>query len=192
MIDLPPPSYEQTIEAVYQCGVPRSNIRIAYEDYLQSDEVTISDVGAVSDAKLRCVRKAVHPFYILTLANLEHRSAFYELERKDDRPVHRQQAREWARSKGWTARIPKFNESVGIQAFARALEVACELRVRSAIVAIRSRSLTVRPEFFTNSNFEDSGKALECLTRMFAASNADEHGVRFVFIGNEASVEEKN
>jgi hypothetical protein len=192
MIDLPPPSYEQTIEAIQHCGVARSRIRIKYEDYLQSDEVTISNIGTVSDAKLRCVRKAVHPFYILTLTNPEHQSAFNELERKDGRPIYRQQARDWVRSKGWTARIPAFNESAGIEAFAQALEVACELRAGSAILALGSRSLTVRDEFFKNSSFEDSSKILECLTQMFAASNADEHGVRFGFIGNEASVAEKN
>ena len=191
MIDLPPPSYEQTIEAIHQCGVPRSNIRIAYEDYLQSDEVTIGDVGAVTDDKLRCVRKAVHPFYILTLANAEQRSAFYELARKDDQPVLRQQVREWVQSRGWTARIPAFNGAEGIEAFARALEGACELRAGSAVIALGSHALTVRPNFLSGSGFEQSGKAFECLMQMFAASNADDHGVRMVLIGNEAISEEK-
>jgi hypothetical protein len=191
VIDLPPPSYEQTIEAVEKCGVARSSIRIAYEDYLQSDEVTINDIGVVSDDKLRCVRKAIHPFYILTLVNSEQQSAFYELARKDDRPVYRQQAREWVKVRGWIARVPVFEEVEGIEAFAQALEGACELKAGSAIVANGSRTLTVRPDFFTRSSFEQSGKALECLTQMFAASNADEHGVRLVFIGNEAVVEEK-
>ena len=135
MIDLPPPSYEQTIEAIHQCGVARSSIRIAYQDYLQSDEVTISDIGAVSDEKLRCVRKAVHPFYILTLAKSEQQSAFYELAGKDDRPVYRQQAREWVQAKGWTDRIPVFDEGEGIEAFARALEGACDINAGRAIVA---------------------------------------------------------
>ena len=191
MIDLPPPSYEQTIEAIHQCGVQRANIRIAYEDYLQSDEVTISDIGAVTDDKLRCVRKAVHPFYILTLAHPEQRSAFYDLARNDDRPVLREQAREWVQSRGWSARIPSFNESEGIEAFARALEGACELKAGSAIMVHGSNSLTFRPNFFSGSSFEQSGKTLECLMQIFAASNANDHGVRVVLVGNEAIAEEK-
>jgi hypothetical protein len=191
VIDLPPPSYQQTIEAIHQCGVQRANIRIAYEDYLQSDEVTISDIGAVTDDKLRCVRKAVHPFYILTLADPEQQRAFYVLVEKDDHPVYQRKAKEWVQSKGWAARIPAFNEAEGIEAFARALERACELNPGSAIIANGSRALTVRPDFFAGSNFRQSGKALECLMKMFAASNADEHGVRLVFTGNEAIAEEK-
>jgi hypothetical protein len=191
VIDLPPPSYEQTIEAIHQCGVQRANIRIAYEDYLQSDEVTISDIGVVTDDKLRCVRKAVHPFYILTLAKSEQQSAFHELAQKDDRPVHQQQAREWVRLRGWSARIPAFSEAEGIEAFARALEGACELKAGSAIIVRGSNALTVRPDFFSGSSFEQSGKAIECLMQMFAASNADEHGVRLGFTGNEAIAEEK-
>jgi hypothetical protein len=192
VIDLPPPSYEQTIEAIHACGVPSANIRVVYEDYLQSDEVTISDIGELSDNKLRCVRTAVHPFYILTLANPKQQSAFYELERKDNRPVVRQMAREWAKSKGWTARIPAFDPSEGVEAFAHALESACKLKAGSAVMAQGSRALTVSSEFLTRSSVAQSGKVLECVMRMFDASNADEHGLRLVFIGNEAFVEEKN
>lgn len=192
MIDLPPPSYEQTIQANQSCGVTSSNIRIKYEDFLQSDEVTISDIGEVTESKLRCVRRAVHPFYILTLAKSEQRSAFYDLARKDDFPEQRQKAREWIQAKGWTARIPAFDENQGIELFAQTLERACELKAGSVLSSNGSHFLIVRPELFTKANFRASGKAVECLMNMAVASNAEEHGIQFGFMGNEAFVKDKN
>ena len=80
-----PPGYQETIDAVAQCGVPRGNVVVSYEDELQSDEVRISDVGEMTDQKLTCLTTAVHPFYILTLQNKAQRSAFVAKWRIDDR-----------------------------------------------------------------------------------------------------------
>ncbi len=192
MIDLPPPSYEQTVQAITSCGVEDSKIRIKYEGYLQSDEVTISDVGEVTDDKLRCTRKAVHPFYILTLEKPEQQTAFYDLASKDDRPAQLQKAREWAQSQGKIAQMPVFSESEGVSAFVRALERSCDLKSGSVFAVKGSRFLALQPELVSQLSFEQSSKVLECVMQMFAASNADEHGISFGFIGNEATVEEKN
>ena len=191
MIDLPPPSYEQTIQAVEHCGVTRTNIRIKYEDYLRSDEVTISDIGEVTNGKLRCIRKAVHPFYILTLERSEQQTAFHELAREDNRPEQARKAREWAQSRGKTAEIPVFSEAEGVGSFVLALEHSCDLKPGSVFVDKESRFIALNPKFFSASRFRQSSKVLECFMQMFAASNGEDHGFRFGIIGNEAVVEEK-
>ena len=186
MIDLPPPTYERTIEAIVRCDIPRGNIQIKYEDYLQSDEVTITDLGEVSEAKLRCLKNAVHPFYVLTIEDETQRAAFYEFSEREDRPRQRAEAQDWLRSQGLLDRLPSFDRNQGISEFAKSLERSCGLREGSALLAYGASSLTLLPEFHASDDLEMSAKALHCLLRMFAASDASEHGIRFGFIGNEA------
>jgi len=191
MIDLPPPSYEQTIVSIVQCGVPRANIRIEYADYLQSDEITIADLGGVTDQKFGCLKASVHPFYVLTLVNVDQRAAFYRYSEREDRPKARAAARTWARSRGLSDRVPMFDPKLGIRKFAAALESVCGLRRGRALTTMGGTFLTVLSDFFSMKPFERSTRSLECITQMFAASNAPENGVQFGFIGNEAIAEEE-
>jgi hypothetical protein len=135
VIDLPPPNYQQTVEALVRCEVPRANIKIVYQDYLQSDEVSISDLGEVTDQKLRCVKTAVHSFYILMLENQAQQVTFYEFSEREDRPRWKAEALETLRSRGLIGRLPNFDPTLGVQAFGEALEGACGLHPRSAIRA---------------------------------------------------------
>ena len=193
MSDLPPPGYEQTIEAIAQCDIPRANIRIAYQDYLQSDEITISDLGPVTEAKLGCLRNAVHPYYILTLTNEAQHVAYYEYAERVDRPKLKAEAREWLQSQGLLPRIPSFNSAIGLVSFATAIENACSLQSGSALKQSSPTTLMVQPSFLLGTNFADSTRALQCITQMFTASNADQYDIRLVFVGNEAdSAQEEN
>jgi hypothetical protein len=191
VIDLPPPSYEQTIEAIVQCEIPRGNVRIRYEDYLQSDEVTIIDLGAVTEDKLRCLRGAVHPFYILTIEDMTQRAAFYEFSEREDRPKQKAAALDWLRSEGLLHQLPVFRAGQKLEDFAVAVELACGLDAGSALMVWDEASITVRPNALSTKEFEKSAKDMWCLTQMIAASNAHENNVRFVIIGNGPASEEE-
>lgn len=191
MIDLPPPTYEQTVAAIVKCDIPRANIRIAYEGELQSDEITITHLGQVTDAKLHCLKVAVHPFYLLTIADQEQQAAFYDFSQREDRPRQKADAMEWLRQKGLLDRLPRFDPNERLEQFAERLENACGIDRGKALMTLGPLSLTVRPDILQTSDFEKSGEDIYCLTQMFAASSADEHGVSFGFIGNEAYAEEK-
>ncbi len=191
MIDLTPPSYEQTVDAIAKCDISRADIRIAYADYLQSDEVTITDLGALTDTKLRCLKSSVHLFYILTIVDEAQRAAFYEFSEREDRPIQKKEALDWLRLNGLLDRAPYFEPRHDVEAFAVALETACGLKPNSALMLHGTSLITVRPDFVSSKDFEKSARSLECLSRMFAASDASENGIRFGFIGNEAYVEEQ-
>ena len=186
MIDLPPPNYEQTIEAIVQCEIPRANISIAYQDYLQSDEITISDLGALTTEKLRCLKSAAHPFYILTIEDEAQRTAFYRFSERDDRPQRLAEARDWLRTNGMLDRPPSYDPRLGINAFAIALETACGLAPGSALAPHGASALAIRPDFVLSQDFEALTGPLTCLNQMFTASNAAEHEISFVLIGNAA------
>jgi hypothetical protein len=189
-IPLPPPNYEQTIQAIESCGIATGKILIKYQDYLQSDEVTLSDIGKITSAKLRCLRTAVHPFYILTLARAEQRDAFDELYRTDRRPEELRKAKQWAGARGKTAQIPVFDKAGGVTVFARALERSCDLKEGSVFVDEGNRFLALNRGYAAGLNFDEGVKIFECVMQMFTASNAEENGIRFGFVGYEA--EEKN
>ncbi len=191
MIDVPPPSYEQTIEAIAKCDIPRSNISIKYEDYLRSDEVTISDLGKVDDAKLRCLKAAVHPFYILTLAEPAQQAAFYEFARREDRPAEKAAALEWARSRKLIDKVPNYIRDESLQSFGNRLETACGIQPGSTLEVFNGDFLTIRRDVILGGDFKKLSGKTECLMNVFTASDAQEHGIRFGFVGNEAFVEEK-
>lgn len=185
MIDLPPPSYEQTIEAIVRCEIPRGGARVAYADYLQSDEVTIPDLGKVTDDKLRCLKGAIHPFYILTIEDMAQRAAFYEFSEREDSPKQKADALDWLRAKGLLGRLPLFNSGQNLDAFAVAVELACGLEAKSSLMVVDKSWITIKPEASSIETFEKSALNLECLMNMIAASNARENGIRFGFVGNE-------
>lgn len=191
MIDVPPPSYEQTIETIAKCGIPRANIRVQHEDLLQSDEVTISDLGEVNDSKLRCLKKAVHPFYILTLSDPVQQSAFHDFSRREDRPAEKAAALEWARARKLTDKVPNYVRDETLKSFGERLEAACGLRPGSTLEVFAGDFLTIKREVILASDIQKLGHLTECVMTMFAASDASEHGVKFGFIGNEAFAEEK-
>lgn len=190
MIDLPPPSYEQTIEAIVECDIPRGNVRVAYADYLQSDEVTITDLRPITDKKLRCLKDAVYPFYILSIEDASQHRAFSEFSRREDRPKEKSEALDWLRTKGMLSRLPAFDSGQSLADFAIAVELACDLESGTALMATGKSWIAVRPDAFSVDTFEKSALDLECLTKMFAASDAYEGGVSFGFIGSEAVSEE--
>jgi hypothetical protein len=191
VIDLPPPSYEQTIEAIVRCEIPRGNVRVAYASYLQSDEVTVTHLGTVTDEKLRCLKGAVHPFYILTIADMDQRAAFYEYSEREERPKEKSDALDWLRAKGLLARLPIFDSGKSLEDFAVAVELACDMEAESALMVFDKSWITVRPDALSIETFEKWPLDLECLTKMMAASDAHENGVRFGFVGNAAIPEEK-
>ena len=186
MIDLPPPpNYEQAIEAIAQCEIPRENVQISYQDYLQSDEIRISDIGIVTEEKLRCLNNAVHPFYVLTLVDKRQMNKFYSVVEIEDRSKRKAEAREWLRANDLLERMPEFDPARGLGEFAAEVEKACGLDRNSALILLEDTGLALDPDFIRSVDFMKRGEAFMCLGRMIAASNADEHGISLGFIGNE-------
>lgn len=190
MIDLPPPTYAQQTELLVHCEIPRANIRIAYEDYLQSDEITISSLGAITDEKLRCLKVALHPAYILTIKDEVQQSAFSKLSRLIDRPDEIAGALKWLRSKGFEGQVPSFDAEKGLDAFAHEVEDACGFKRGSAFMENGGSMLAVRRDFMPEGDFEQISDAIGCLMSMFSASNAVESGISLGFIGNAARGEQ--
>jgi hypothetical protein len=188
---MPPPPYEQTIEAVTACGVPASSIRIFYQDELQSDVVTIGDLGGIDEDRLLCVRRAVHPFYIIEIDNEEQRRAFHAVTYRQDRQRLRAEATEWLQANGMQERVPRFEAEQGLESFARSLEAACGLSPGSALETYGEFSLTFRREFLQRSLIARGYERTACLMRMISASNAEEHDISLVMIGNEALNEDE-
>lgn len=182
----PPPSHERTIAAIAACGVPAAKVRIAYEDELQSDLVTIADLGGSDEARFRCLREAVHPYYILDVYSAPQRDSYLAFAAREYRREARAQALVWLRAKGKLAAVPHYDPGKGLEAFARALEAACSIREGSVLDASPASGLTFRRSFVERLHLDTSDR-FNCLIHMIAASNAGRHDVHLTLIGGEAS-----
>lgn len=183
MIPLPPAGYEQTVEAIAACGVPKGNIRIAYADELQSDVVTISDLGEVSEVKFQCLHQAIRPFYTVFIEAADQRVAYYSFVDREDRKRARTEAIVWLRSREMLDLVPRFDPEEGLERFAMAIEAVCSIRSGSALKALGSTTLTFRRGFLDGA-LDNDMDMLTCLRHVYSASNADENGVRLGFVGN--------
>lgn len=184
MTDLPPPSYEQTIEAITRCDIATTAVQIKYVDYLQSDEITISHLGTITEDKLRCLKNSVHPAYILTIKDMAQRETFYDFSEREDGPKQRSDALDWLKAKGMLDRLPAFTPGQKLEDFAVAVELACDLKAGSALMVSDDSWISIQPGAISIESYEKSSRDLECLLKMFAASEAYENGVKFGFIGN--------
>lgn len=183
MIDLPPPTYTQQVEAIVQCGIPRENIQIAYETGLQSDLITLGHTGELTEEKLRCLKAGIHPFYDVILKDQAQQSVYHDYSWQVDQQDRKIEAREWVQKKGLQNRVPTYDKNDGLTAFATALETACGLKPGSTVKAQGKSSLAVNPELSKNG-LETSASALECVMNLFSASDAGDHGIEIGFIGN--------
>jgi hypothetical protein len=180
------PTHERIITALNACGVPRAKVRITYEDELQSEFVRIGDLGGSDEARFQCVRKVIFPAYIVDLSAAPQGEAYYAFDRREGAKLARAEAVEWLKTRGLLDRVPRYDARKGLKAFARALETACSIRPGSVFETHDSSGLTIRRSFFGDSMTSDVHDQLTCLLQMESASNAQQHGINFGFVGNEA------
>ena len=182
----PPPTYERTIAAIAACGIAAAQVRITYEDELQSDIVTVADLGGSDEARFRCLREAVHPYYILDVYSAPQRDSYLAFAAREYRREARAQALAWLEAKGKLAAVPHYDPGKGLERFARGLEAACSIREGSVLDVTPRSGLFFRRSFVEQLHFDTSNR-FDCLIHMIAASNAGRHDVHLTAIGGEAS-----
>lgn len=182
----PPPTYERTTAAIAACGVAAAQVRITYDDELQSDFVRIGDLGGSDEARFRCLRKAVHHHYVLDLSAAPQRDSYYAFAAREYRRAERVRALAWLEAKGKLATVPHYDPGRGLERFARALEAACSIREGSVLDASPRYGLAFRRSFVKQLHLDASDR-FDCLIHMIAASNAGSHDVHLTAIGGEAS-----
>jgi hypothetical protein len=188
-IATPDPGRDRTVRAIAACGVAAAEVRITYDDDLQSDLVRIGDLGGSDEARFHCLRKVVFPDYFVDVSAAPQREAYYAFTRREDHKLARAHARAWLKARGLLDRVPRFDPGTGVEAFARSIESACSIRPGDALEARGASGITIRQAFFGDSMTTKFPDDFSCLTRMFDASNANEHDIILGFIGNAAAGE---
>jgi hypothetical protein len=183
---VPDPNHEQTIRAIAACGVPPGNIRITYEDELQSDLVRIGDLGGSDEARFRCLREAVDPSYIVDASASAQNEAYRAFSLREDRREAKAEAIAWLAARGKLGKVLRFDPAGGPEKFARAIEAACSIRRGSALETLGESGLTIRPDFLEKTIRSSAHDQFTCLLKMTAASDADTHDVHLMMVGNEA------
>lgn len=188
---LPPPTPEQTVEALAACGADAANIRIAYDEELQSDVVTIGSRSGVDQTKLPCIAGAVHPFYLVHFEDPATDAAYSTLVWEQARRRAALAGREWLRERGLLQGMPRFRPGkVPLTKFVRDVEVHCSVRPGRAIEIVTPSSVTLRSDFMESIVASDNRRhadRMTCLMNVLAASDLAAGGVAFGFVGSEAA-----
>jgi len=186
MIDIPPPppAPAQQIEAISRCGIPAEKITVSNEAELQSEVVSISDAGEVTEQKWVCLLDAVHPFYSLQLEDPGQRASFYEVEQRERQKRARAESTAWLRARGMLDRVPPYERGSDISAFARAVEEACSIPTGTMLQA-KGDHLTFRRDAPARLIGDGATDKLACLMHVMFASNAPGSGMMFGIVGND-------
>ena len=143
----------------------------------------------LTDHQITCLsaseRHPPHPILMFSDQDVSRR--YYELQHQQERV----DAKEWLRARGLLAALPSYNpNSETVSQFAARIEQFCSIKPGSILTMHSSGTLTTKPEWAEQQLKRGSSKAEEqkfwCLLNSLTASNLEERGVRFGFIGNEA------
>jgi hypothetical protein len=167
--------------------VPAIDAQITYEDLLQSEQILVKS-KSLTDEQLHCLSglEGSSPYPIVILENAELTRRSYHLQHQQERV----DAKEWLRARNLLASLPSYNPAAEtVSQFARRLEAFCGIEPGSMLTTHELGMLTIKPEWTEQSLMSPSKGDQDkfwCLMNAMSASNLEEQGVRFGFIGNEA------
>lgn len=188
MPDLPPAGPQQIVEALVECGLHRSGVKVTYEDELQSELVVIAGGTVDSNEKFACIREASRGAIIQFKDNkvgVEYERFLAELIR----PQMIASARESLAKSGKLAGLPMADDFAGMEQFARAVEVHCGYRPGEVLVAYATDTWTINPsQNADGSTVYDDFEKIGCVFSALMAQTEDlsSKGFNFEFIGNAA------
>jgi hypothetical protein len=188
ILPIDPAVHQQLELAVEQCRVPVAEVVITYEDLLQSEQILVKS-KSLPDQQLQCLstvqRARPYPVVIFENGDLTRRN--YKLQSEQARV----DAREWLQRKGLLSTLPSYDpNSETILQFAKRMEQFCGIERGSMLTMHPSGILTIKTEWaeqrLKRSPSKSEDEKFECLMNAMSASNLEELGFRFGFVGNEA------
>lgn len=189
-MDTPPALHAETVEAVSRCGLPISSVRVHYDKLLQAYVIVVGKVRKQpQEPVLRCVHAAAAPRgYDVEFKDRMAHQAYWKVAFEEGRKKADAAGRRWLEERNLTAGMPMFRAGqTEISAFARAVESHCSVEPGSALEVAGPDALTMRRDFFEIPVSEEKSDNLLCLMNVLAASDLAQGGVKFGFVGNEAS-----
>ncbi len=182
----------QITDRITHCGVPLARVIIRADRDLQEDVIAIASGSPLSEAELACIARA--SLAALTYVEFDdadqqkrYDAVYHPIEDSDGVT----KARAWLGAHGLLTKLPSYDPTrQSLAAYGHELEALCGIPRGAVLVAIGS-TLTIRHnllEPITDKPFHGalSDAQLECLLYASAASNMNEHGAGFGFIGNAA------
>jgi hypothetical protein len=190
MMDMPPAGPAQAIQAVRQCGLPPSSIRIRHDKMLQSDVIVVGRLRSKPrEPVLKCVYvTASARGYDVEFKDRIAHNAYGMLAFEEGRKKANSEGRRWLEERDLIAGMPLYRAGqMEITGFARAVESHCSVERGSALEVAGPDALTLRRDYFGEfpASADKSDKVI-CLINVLAASDLAQGGVRFGFVGNEA------
>ncbi|MGP1353323.1 MAG: hypothetical protein ACTS1Z_08365 [Parasphingopyxis sp.] len=189
-MDLPPvPSYEQTIEALAECGLPADKVQIRYDDFLGLDTVTIGTLDEVPDEEFSmCVHEATTlSGYDVQFADTGQSSAFNGYVAEAIMQDVQRDSADWLRDRQLLESMPVFDPDIGLQTFAADAEQHCGLEQGAILRVLNATSYTLNIGYFAllTEITDESHHHLSCVMSVMSVNRLDQHNISLGFIGND-------
>ena len=166
-----------------------ADVQITYAEDLQSELIVVK-TNAVTDEQIRCLatveRASPYPVVLFEDETVGARSSV--LQRQEERAV----AREWLNQRGRLADLPSYDPNrESLSTYAQRLEAFCGIEPGTILTVHDLGVLTFKQEWIEAGLHQPvltgDDEKFQCLLKAVSASNLEEHGVGFGFVGTEAA-----
>lgn len=180
MIDMPPeyPPLPKmpVVEALVDCGLAKSGLKVTYEEDLQGNVIAISVSAGANRRNLQCIWNAAWTEFV-QFEDEELQTAYDEITRSRFEPIAQQQARADLAKRGLLQGLPERNNFSSLAEFAAAIEQHCGLDARQALRISRDTIIFDPGIGAASLDYDKSA----CVFSALVASGQ----TKFGFIGNE-------
>lgn len=154
---------------------------------MQSDVLSIAASSGATDEMFKCIRSAAWPRAMVGFEEPEIGARYQAYDNAQSGALIKAMAQEKFRKAGKLDTLPIYSAGRPLSEYLNSLEAFCGLDPGSAFEVMGPGSFTYKRDFLTIP----VQPGAECLTDAVMASNLEEFGMRFGFIGNEAVEERK-
>ncbi len=169
------------------CGIDDKRAMVEYRDDPQNLEWGVDGAGAVTDQQMACLAKAAakHGYYV-EFANPDLNRRYMIAYEPFQRAAAEAMARDWLKAHGRLDGLPRYDSNrESLASFAARLEAFCGAAPHTVLQASGSKRLTFNAETF-RPRFDGDDHA-QCTIYAVEATNLEEQGVSFGFLGNEVA-----
>jgi len=175
-----PPAIVRSLEA---CGLKSTNIEWTYDVLLKAHVATIAPAAKADTKMFGCIREVAKEGVSIDFADETLAEQYSDFDDAQWRQSVKSDSIEWLRAKRHLTGLPPFASGDNASSFSAKIERFCGFEPGEAIRVLDPTIITLRNT--SPRQLEDTRSG--CVMHALIASDLDEHGIMFGFVGNAAS-----
>lgn len=189
MIDAVPPAAPTHVEALTFCGVQKSDISIVYDDVIETYIVTIASKSEVTSDRFSCIRNQAWAKFEVRFEKTETEKIYRDFSTDMDKAEGKAMAIAWLKTSGLYARLPRLTDSDNAKSVIAKINRFCKTEPRRGLSQAGKTLITISQELSADvmADYPGSQQLFACLLYTTSALDLTRYGLKFGFIGNEAT-----